>query len=426
MIARLHSTWYSLRASYWFYPALFAVLAALLGVAMVELDHSDAVRWVLRSDWLEPVRIDGASSLLSVATGSMLGVAGTVFSITIAAVAYASGNYGPRLLTNFMEDKGNQLSLATFIGTFVYGLTVMRAMRSGSGTAPAFVPQVSLLVAFLLLVITTGVLVYFLHHIPASIRINTVLESIGRRLLDQIDERYPHQGARDPAARPTLHGAPVRACATGYVRVIELAALCELAEREGLLVTLAVRTGDFVYPGVVLAETDARQLDEDLACALRDCLALGASRTAEQDIEFSIDELVEIALRALSPAINDPFTAITAVHWVGAATAAFGQRDLAHEKWNRGDPSCPLARLHSDFAHFLDRGFVAMRSALATNRLAAIVALDALDTAARQVSEGPRRRALHEEMDQLLAQAKEHLCGPDLASVRERHRVLRA
>ncbi len=419
MIARLHSNWYALRASYWFYPALAALCATVLGLVCLRIDHSGLARDLVRSGWLSPVHDSGAQSLLAVATGSMLGVAGTVFSITIAAVAYASGNYGPRLLTNFMEDKGNQLSLATFIGTFVYGLTILRALRAGDAGNPGFVPQISLLVAFVLLAIATGVLVYFLHHIPASIRINTVLESIGRRLLDQIATRYPHEGTRDPARRASLPGAPVTARDTGYVRVIELEALCELAHRRDLLLSLAVRTGDFVYPGVVLAQTDADRLDEEVAGQLRACLALGAARTAEQDIEFSIDELVEIALRALSPAINDPFTAITAVHWIGAATAAFGRRDLAHEHWNAGDPACPLARVHSDFAHFLERGFVAMRSALATNRLAAIVALEALDTAARQIAPGPRRHLVHQEMRRLVAQAEEHLRGPDLADLRE-------
>ncbi|MCJ1962891.1 DUF2254 domain-containing protein [Novosphingobium mangrovi (ex Hu et al. 2023)] len=424
MIARLHSYWYALRASYWFYPALFALCSVLLGTLTVELDHTDALAQFVEDGWLRPMHASDASDLLGVATGSMLGVAGTVFSITIAAVAYASGNYGPRLLTNFMEDKGNQLSLATFIATFVYGLTVLRAMRGGGGDE-AFVPQISLLVAFAFLIVTTAVLVYFLHHIPASIRIDTVLESIGRRLLRQIATRYPEEGSRDPARRATPQGEPICAQETGYVRVIELDTLCEVAARHDHLVNLAVRTGDFVYPGVVLAHTDARRLEGAFPDEVRATMALGASRTAEQDIEFSMDELVEIALRALSPGINDPFTAITALHWIGAATADFGRRDLAFETWNRGDPACPVARLHSDFAHFLQRGFIAMRSAVATSRLAALMALEALHTAAQQVTSAHRRRLLLEEMDRLAEQAAEHLSGPDIALVRERHALLR-
>ncbi|MCJ2184075.1 DUF2254 domain-containing protein [Novosphingobium sp. 1949] len=425
MIARLHSLWYALRASYWFYPALFALGAFALGLMTLHLDRSGATQWLAQSDWLEPLHANGAESLLGVATGSMIGVAATVFSITIAAVAYASGNYGPRLLGNFMEDKGNQLSLATFVGTFVYGLTVLRAVRASAPGTPAFVPQLSLLMAFALLVVTTGVLVYFLHHIPASIRIDTVLEAIGQRLLRQIAARYPHAGERDPAHRALPSGgATVRAHDTGYVRVIELGTLCKVASAHGLLINLAVRTGDFVYPGCIVAHTDAPRGDPDIDAQIHQCLALGASRTAEQDIEFSIDELVEIALRALSPAINDPFTAIAVVHWMGAATAAFGRSDLAREDWQEGDAACPVARLHADFAHYLERGFVAMRSALATSRLAAIVALDTLDSAARNVRGEYRAALVRKEMRALVLQAREHLVGPDLAMVEERLRVL--
>src|SRR3546814_1525448 len=125
-----------------------------------------------------------------------------IFAITIAAVVYASGTYGPRLLTNFMTDRGNQLSLGVFVATFVYGLMVLRVVRAEDevpATAadaaatylPGFVPQISLLIAVALLLLSVAVLVYFLHHIPASIRINSVLAGIGRRLLRDIEERFP-------------------------------------------------------------------------------------------------------------------------------------------------------------------------------------------------------------------------------------------
>ncbi|MBH0114164.1 DUF2254 domain-containing protein [Novosphingobium sp. YJ-S2-02] len=430
MIARLHSAWLALRASYWFYPALFAVFGLVLALATIHLDRHGAADWLEGHKMIVPVRPDGASNMLGVLASAMIGTAATVFSITIAAVAYASGNYGPRLLTNFMEDRGNQFSLATFIGTFVYAITVLRAVRTAEetpgGPAGAFAPQLSLLVAFALMIVAVGVLVYFLHHIPASIRINVVLESIGKRLLTAIEKRYPQKGERDPAVRPLPHGKAVCATKTGYVRILELGSLLDIAREHDLLIGLNVRTGDFVYPGVEIARTDARHLPDEVGEQIRACLAVGATRTTEQDLEFSIDELVEIALRALSPGINDPFTAITALHWLGAATVACGTRNLAAEDWNGGDPACPLSRCHSDFAHFLERGLVSTRGAVATSRLASLVALETLERAARLVT-GPHRRALLlAEAEALVEQAQHHLVGPDLADVRQRLEVVRA
>lgn len=433
MLASLRSNWLAIRASYWFYPALFALAALALAALLIHIDRIGASNWLSRLHWIVPARPEGASNMLSVLSGSMIGVAATVFSITIAAVAYASGNYGPRLLTNFMEDKGNQLSLATFIGTFVYAITVLRAVRSGEEAPMAamnaqgsFVPQLSLLIAYVLMIASVGVLVYFLHHIPASIRINTVLENIGTRLLHEIGRRFPEMGETDPPVRTVARGGWITSDRTGYVRLIELATLAEAAHKHAVTVGLAVRPGDFVYPGTPIARTDAEPVPDTVTRAVRDTFAVGATRTPEMDLEFSIDELVEIALRALSPGINDPFTAITATHWLGAATAELGRRDLGAESWNTHGADCPVAPLQSDFAHFLERGFAAARGALASNRLSALVALETLAQAAGQVRGHHRRALIAREVQLLAQQAEDHLTGPDIADVRQRHEAIRA
>ena len=167
MTARLMKIWLSVNASYWFLPALFSIAALLFASLTIYLDRSGWANFLADISWLQPARPDGASNMLTVIAGTMIGVASTVFSITIAAVAYASGNYGPRLLTNFMEDRGNQFSLATFIGTFVYSITVLRTVRAedeapsnledaASSVMPGFVPQLSLLAAFALMLLKIG------------------------------------------------------------------------------------------------------------------------------------------------------------------------------------------------------------------------------------------------------------------------------
>jgi uncharacterized membrane protein len=338
-------------------------------------------------------------------------------------VAYASGNYGPRLLTNCMEDKGNQLSLATFIGTFVYALTVLRVVRVEGANAMAFVPQLSLLVAYLLMGISIAVLVFFLNHIPASIRINSVLKGIGERLIGDIERNFPK---KNKGAQETQHpkGRPVTALNTGYVQRIDFEELEKIARDEKDHITLGVRTGDFVHAGVPIVfwtddDEDLENLHDD---KVRDCFTLGGMRTPAQDLHFLIDELVEIGLRALSPGINDPFTAITSIHWLGAATAELGYRDLTRAfgdaKEADGDR---LVLLDDDFNHFVNRGFGAMRSAVATSPTAARVTFDTIANAASLLNDESRLVALEREGEQLARQARKHLTGPDLESVEARY-----
>jgi len=432
MLARLRSNWFAIRASYWFYPALFALTGFILALFLVHLDQIGATGFLMETDLFTPARPDGANNILTVLSGSMIGVASTVFSITIAAVAYASGTYGPRILTNFMEDKGNQLSLATFIGTFVYAITVLHAVRTADEAAAAnvpgdvgFVPQLALLAAFALMMIAVSVLVYFLHHVPSSIRINTVIEHIGERLLHDVAQRYPERGGLDPVRRAMPMGAAIAADRAGYVRLIEHDALRDAAREMGILVGVQVRSGDFVYPGIPLARIDAEHAEPDVIGRIRDHFAVGGSRTPEQDLEFSIDELVEIALRALSPGINDPFTAITAIHWLGAVIAEFGRRNLHEEVWAEGEQDCPLFVPRSDFAHFVERSFASARASIASNRLTAIVALQALAAAHDQVIGDERRALLAGEARGLADLATGLLCEPDAAHVEDVFRTVR-
>lgn len=419
MTNRIRSVWQALNASYWFYPGLFALTALVLSVATVELDRAGWADRVAAIEWLHPAQPGGASNMLTVIASSMIAVASTVFSITIAAVVYASGTYGPRLLTNFMENRGNQLSLATFIGTFVYGLAVLRTVRNAGEdeVAGAFVPQLSMLVAYFLMALSIAVLVYFLNHIPASIRINSVLQGIGERLIGDIRSRFPAP-ARLHQEPDSAGGKPVTACGTGYVQQIAFDQLEQIGAESGAGMQLAVRAGDFVHPGVPLAHWCGHEPpDQDDVTRLRAAFTLGGMRTPAQDLHFLIDELVEIALRALSPGINDPFTAITALHWLGAATSELSHRDL--EADSLADPDGALTHvrlLGDDFAHYLQRGFGTMRSALATSPAAAMVALECMGHAIVFATDD-RRSAIREEGGRLIAQARASLTGPDLADV---------
>ena len=429
LTADIRFFWARLNANYWFYPALFSLIAAALAFTMVGLDRSGFAEFLNDVSWIVPARPQGAANMLTVMAGSMIGVASTVFSITIAAVAYASGNYGPRLLTNFMEDRGNQLSLATFIGSFVYALIVLRAVRAEDETPsdvtdavatalPGFVPQLSLLVAYLLMALCVAVLVFFLNHIPSSIRINKVLKGIGERLLDAIRETYPVEDEFRDALEPK-GGKALTAWSTGYVQMIDFEDLANVARDCGCTFSLRVRTGDLVHRDMPFMDIEGCE-PECIEARVRDCFTLGSTRTPEQDPQFLIDELVEIGLRALSPGINDPFTAITALHWLGAATAEIGRRDLRKDICGEDAEDCPVIPLPDDFDHYVSRGFGAIRSAVASSPIAAEVMLDTLANAAVPIGDEARQALLKDQAEKLADQARLILVGPDLDQF-ERH-----
>ncbi|WP_338241293.1 DUF2254 domain-containing protein [Aurantiacibacter hainanensis] len=433
MKAEILWAWRRLNANYWFYPALFAVSALLLAFLCLWVDRSGNADWLnnlaWKIAWLDPARPEGASTMLQVIAGSMIAVASTVFSITIVAVSYASANYGPRLLINFMEDKGNQLSLATFIGTFVFALTVLRTVRAAdepptnplgaATTFPGFVPQLSLLLAFILMIVSVGVLVFFLNHVPSSIRINNVIKDIGKRLLTAVEDTYPDKGEDDePGDRP--RGCALKATKAGYIQLIDFDDIQKLASKCECDITLMVRTGDFVHEGLPILEIANGDCDDDCMEDLRACFTQGSSRTPEQDPEFLIDELVEIGLRALSPGINDPFTAVTSLHWLGAATADLGSRRLVKAVCSEDVDECRIYPVADDFKHFVQRGFGAIRSAVATSPIATKIMLDVLRDAALTMDGEKRRELLLGEAAQLREQARLALEGPDRREVEDR------
>ncbi|UAB77953.1 DUF2254 domain-containing protein [Erythrobacter sp. SCSIO 43205] len=431
MTAEIRFFWARLNANYWFYPATFAILAAVLGFVAVYLDRNGFAQFLSNYDWLVPVRPKGAVDILTVMAGTMIGVASTVFSITLVAVTYASSSYGPRLLTNFLEDKGNQVSLAAFIGTFVYTMIVLRSVRAEDEVAastsdavatnlPGFAPQLSLLIAYLMVGACVGVLVFFLHHVPSSIRISMVLEKVGKQLLNAVRDTYPiEEEFRD--ARQSEGGETIAATSSGYVQMIDFEDLEHCANEHGCILSLRVRTGDFVHRDLPLLDVKGASA-QDLREAVQPHFTLGPVRTREQDPQYLIDQLVEIGLRALSPGINDPFTAITALHWLGAVTSEIARRDLRKDVCGKDADECPVIPLPDTYEHYLQRGLGSMRSAVATSHSATMVMLDVIAKAAHPVTSSERKAGLRNQADLLIEQAREHLVGADLRQAEERYR----
>jgi uncharacterized membrane protein len=210
---------------------------------------------------------------------------------------------------------------------------------------------------------------------------------------------------------------PVSAASIGYVEIIDFAALDTIAREAGRTVSLRIRTGDFIHPHLPIVDLSGEPADEALKERVRSCFSLGDSRTPTQDLEFLIDELVEIGMRALSPGVNDPFTAVTAIHWMGAALAKLADRDLSAGPEQEDYDVERVRPLPDDFRHYLRRSFGAFRASAASSPIGAQMTIEALAGVA--VAASPERcAALVEEARLLMAQTELELEGPALQEVR--------
>jgi uncharacterized membrane protein len=339
MRMQLLKYWDRVRSSFWFVPAAMAACAMALSYLTVALDQSVAARHARPWAWAYTGDAQGASAILTSITSSMVNIVGVVFSLTLVALSLAASQFGPRLLRNFMRDTSNQIVLGTFVATFLYCLLVMRTIRRDA-SAP-FVPHLSVTLGVLLACASLGVLIYFIHHVSVSIQADRIIQRVGTELIERVETLFPEQLGQGTAAPhatvPQVSAAvaferPARTvCATadGYLQLIDAEALMSLASRADVVCEVTRRPGDYLVRGSSLlqvwpAERVADRLIEQIGTAF----VLGSQRTSTQDIEHVIGQLVEVAVRALSPGVNDPFTATACIDRLASALCRLAQRRL--------------------------------------------------------------------------------------------------
>ncbi|HUP35804.1 MAG TPA: DUF2254 domain-containing protein [Candidatus Limnocylindria bacterium] len=331
--------WNRVRSGFWFVPAAMASGAVALALVSVTVDEPLTEWLTLNLRWTFTGGAEGASAVLGIIAGSMITIAGVVFSMTLVALSLASSQLGPRLLRNFMRDSTTQVVLGTFIATFLYCLLVLRTIRRAEEVA--FVPHLSVTLGVLFAVASVGVLIYFIHHVSVSIQANEIAARISGELIERIDGLFPEHIGRGTPMIPTeppdvgfleaFHkdARPVGADGDGYLQFIDGEALLALAMEEDLVVRLERRPGNYVIASCPLALIwPGSRVTERLTDQVRSLFVLGHQRTFDQDIEFGVNQLVEIAVRALSPGLNDPFTAITCVDQLGSVLCRLATRDM--------------------------------------------------------------------------------------------------
>lgn len=317
MLTRIATAWYWVRSSLWFVPGLMILGAFGLAWASLGLDNAVADGRIKSLHGFYAGSAEGARSLLSTVAGSMITVAGVVFSVTIVALSQASSQFGPRILRNFMRDVGNQSVLGVFLSTFVYCLIVLRTIRTKGETGFVSVPEVSITVGVLLSLVSIGFLVFFIHHVSSSIQVDNIIARIVSGM-EQTDAQswvagagnpWKPEGTREPV--PSENPGLLRAHANGYIQSLDAASVFECLREQDLVMEFYFRPGDFLTTGKVIGRFwPDKPLPPDFEKRMNRFIIVGSHRTPIQDFGFGVNLLVEIALRALSPGINDPFTAL--------------------------------------------------------------------------------------------------------------------
>jgi uncharacterized membrane protein len=406
------------RTSLWFVPSLLVIGAGALFGLTYALDRAvDANAFSLPS-WLNTGGPDAARTILTAIAAAVITVVGVVFSITILALQLASTQFGPRMLRNFIRDRGTQLTLGTFVGTFVFSVLALGSISNEPGGA--FVPHVSVTVAIVLLLVDLGVLIYFIHHVAKSIQLNEVVYGIALDLDHAIFElrsdesiAVPHDLATlEPVlnelnARLDREGTDLPAPSSGYLQGIGHARIVEIAANCDAVVRFSRRPGHFIVRGRPLASVWPATAAADVGRALADAHITGPHRTLRQDPQLAIDQLVEIAIRALSPAVNDTFTALTCIDWLGDGLGKIAERPLPDGIYRDAAGRIRIVDFPLRFDGVLNHGFDKIRQAGRGMPAVAIRQLETLVAIAACAITEAQRAAIARQADMILRSADE-------------------
>lgn len=423
MGAQLRKFLQDLRTTFWLVPTVLVVLCVLAAFIAV---HADRASWT--PEFLKPALYEGAETgartLLGAIATSAIGVTGTLFSITIAALTLASSQMGPRLLDNFTRDRGNQVVLGVFLGAFSYCLVVLRQVHGGEDDL--FVPHLAMAGAMILALTCVGLLVYYVHHMSSRINIDTVIDLVRQDFFRSIDRLGEiKEGASEPLPHPDFDWDEAELICdprNGYLQQLDEDSLASWAQARGARVRLLVRPGDFIVAGGCVALVHPKGA-EGARDTVRQAMALGSRRALGDDLEYSARQLVEVAVRALSPGVNDPITAVAVLDQMGAALCRVVDRRFP-EPFMVRDGRVVLQRSVTDYAGLVGVMLDMIRQNGSDAPAVLIHMLEVLTLVAEQEREPERLKVLAAHVDKAVADARLRFGNPsDMKDLMARRRA---
>lgn len=405
MLSALANRFRAVANGFWLLPGLIALGFVALAFLLVRVDKGLPANQL---DFTFDGDASAARDVLGTIAGSLITVAGLTFSLTIVVLVLVSGQFTPRSVPAFLADRVNQTTAGTFIGAFAYCLLVLRTVRDADeNDVGGFVPKLSVSVAVALAVLAIALLLFFIHHLGSSIQASSIVRRIGFDTLAQVD-RLPDEQGSGPGGS-ALSGEPgvVRPARAGYVRHV---ARDDIAEQvgAGVVVRLPARVGAFLTAEDVLAEVWPASATEQAAGRIRLRVALGPERDLRQDVLYGLRQLAEIAMKALSPGINDPSTAESAIGYLRAILERLAQRTLPAEVWTGN----VVASLHT-FEDYVEGSFDQMARYASIDPNVVVTILDALE----RIGDAARR-AGRPERTTFLRRVAERVAEPALEEAR--------
>jgi len=386
----------------WFIPAAMTFTAMVTAFLLISVDslspENTSLNWLVYSG--NPT---GARAILSTIAASIITIAGVAFSLNLVILTIASSQYGPRLLKNFIRDTGNQIVLGTFLSTFVYSLIVLLAIRDEQ--EPPFVPHIAVAFSFFLALASLGLLIYFINHTSSSIQAEHVITSAYEDLVKAINEFVPQQVERQEQLPieeviSSLECEGYNLCRlttphSGYIQAFSHKTLWASSSEQDLVIRLLYQVGDFIVAGECIIDVYSK---DELTPAVKNrilaSVITGVQRTPAQEIEFPINQMTEIAIRALSPGVNDPHTAITCIHWLGSALVMLATNTLPQDIQYDTDNRLRIIRKVHDFSQLVDFCFDTIRFHAAGNVYVSIHILKSLRKVIQQAKSPAQITAL--------------------------------
>lgn len=414
-MSRLRALWWRLRSGLWLVPGLLVIGATLLALGLIELGSWHDLELERRWPRLFGAGAQGSRSLLSAIATTMLTVAGTVFSITLAVLSLAASQYSPRVIRTFMDDRPTQIVLGVFVGVFAYCLVVLRTIRDGE---EPMVPSLAVLGAIVLAFVAVGFLVFFIHHLASSIEAPSILQRVGRGTDAAVEDLFPEDLGDEvdeaAAEQPRVDvWAPVAALENGYIVSVDNDALLAVARDEGRIVRMAIAIGDYALAGQPLAwlEGDG-EAGEGATRALNACYSFDRQRTIEQDAAYGLQQMVDIALRALSPGINDQSTALMCIDRMTEVLVRLARRRIEN-RCRRDGEALRVIAVGPTFSGLLALAFADLREAGAAKPAVLGRLLWSLERIGASTGNACRRKALAGEAARVGGCARRSVPAPE-------------